>query len=171
MKVQDITVKLVYSSTSNTIAIIMLSALSFTRSYIHPASTPIAPCGALPPAAGGSFSDSLALVNYLVLIEARGLASAREFIPRERADIMKAFPDWSGKVVRRRSAEGANGVPDESRKKQNTQSLLVGYKPLTHPARSRTNVLRARTLSNNSRGLFGFVYARALFIPRSARTI
>ena len=98
----------------------MLSALSFTRSYIHPASTPIAPYGALPPAAGGSVSDSHSLVNYLVLTEARGLASAREFIPRERADIIKAFPDWSGKVVRRRSAVGANGVPDESRKKQNT---------------------------------------------------
>ena len=35
------------------------------------------------------------------------------------ADIIKAFPDWSGKVVRRRSAEGANDVPDESRKRQN----------------------------------------------------
>ena len=36
-----------------------------------------------------------------------------------RTPYMKAFPDWSGKVVRRRSAEGANGVPDESRKRQN----------------------------------------------------
>ena len=98
----------------------MLSALFFTRSYIYPTSTPIAPYGALPPAAGGSVSDSLALVNYLVLTEARGLTPAREFIPRECADIIKAFPDWSGKVVRRRSAEGANGAPDESRKKQNT---------------------------------------------------
>ncbi len=69
---------------------------------------------------------------------------AREFFPRGSAGIIKAFPDWSGKVVRRRSAVGANGVPDESRKKQNTQSLPVGYKLLTHPARSRTDVLRAR---------------------------
>ena len=41
------------------------------------------------------------------------------FIPRVSAYIIKAFSNWLEKVVRRRSAEGTNGVPDESRKRQN----------------------------------------------------
>ena len=64
MRGQYITVKPVHSPTLTTIAIIMLSALSFTRPYIRPASTPIAPYGALPPAAGGSFIPRTAIARF-----------------------------------------------------------------------------------------------------------
>ena len=87
----------------------MLSALSFTRSYIHPASTPIAPYGALPPAAGGSISDSLALVNLKIF--SRDVADVRvlfcgkptEKQPQNSQKMRRIFED-------RTAALGASGA-------------------------------------------------------------